>query len=283
MPFAQVNGVSVHYQTAGSGPPILMMGPGGMDSAMTRWADHYFWKFVKPIEIFSQGYTTIPYDRREAGQSSGRIERLSFDLYAREAVGLLDHLGIQKAFAMGSCMGSNLAMAFGAKYPERVLGLILYWPTGGTKWRMTMRKRFDDHAAFVAEQGLKGVVARAKEKPGTFMSDAALGPWGNTLSRDPDFAEAFLRQDQDHYLGLTAWSGRTIFDRDTALGPEAEELMGMKLPAIIIPGNDANHSMSAAWYAHENIPNSQFHNVLPQEQTPEGVTGWIKEFLLAHR
>jgi len=43
-------------------------------------------------------------------------------------MGLLDHLGIQRAFVLGGCLGCSTATAFGAAYPEATLGLLLHWP-----------------------------------------------------------------------------------------------------------------------------------------------------------
>jgi hypothetical protein len=41
-------------------------------------------------------------------------------------------------------------------------------------------------------------------------------------------------------------TGRTMYDRDTAPGAEPEELRVMKIPALIISGNDPAHATSAA-------------------------------------
>ncbi len=281
MPTAQINGIAVNYQVAGSGPPLIMMAPGGMDSSIERWGTHYFWKFVKPLETFAKNYTVIAYDRREAGGSGGRLERLHFGLYSSEAAGLLDHLKIEKAYVLGSCMGANLALRFGIDYPERVHAVVAYWPTGGVRWRMNMRKRFDDHVDFVRQNGIEAVVRKAQEKPGSFGSDAELGPWGNTISRNPAFAKAFQQQDKDRYLALVAHSGRTIFDRDTAIGVEAEELMGLKLPTIIIPGDDASHALSAAHYVRECVPNNTFIDGPVKEQKPDAIRDSILAFLKA--
>lgn len=46
------------------------------------------------------------------------------------------------------------------------------------------------------------------------------------------------------YVGLAAASGRTLFDRDSPPGAEPEEIMAIKLPAVIIPGDDPAHAIS---------------------------------------
>jgi len=63
------------------------------------------------------------------------LDRVTWTTYAQEPMGLLDHLGIQRAFVLGGCMGCSTATAFGAAYPEATLGLLLHWPVGGVRWR----------------------------------------------------------------------------------------------------------------------------------------------------
>ena len=70
--------------------------------------------------------------------------------------------------------------------------------------------------------------------------------------------------------------------RDTATGPEPQELMALKVPAVIIPGADAAHATSAARYLQECLVNSQYHDVAVEEQTPDQVRRWIIEFLESH-
>ncbi|HET9922761.1 MAG TPA: alpha/beta hydrolase, partial [Methylomirabilota bacterium] len=50
------------------------------------------------------------------------------------------------------------------------------------------------------------------------------------------------------YVGLVAASGRTLFDRDMPPGAEPEEMMALKVPALIVPGDDPAHAASGAYY-----------------------------------
>ena len=68
---------------------------------------------------------------REAGVSGGKVERVTWTTYAHDALGLLWHLGIERAFIMGACMGCSTAAAFAVTYPEAALGLVLHYPVGG--------------------------------------------------------------------------------------------------------------------------------------------------------
>lgn len=282
MPTTSINGLSIRYETYGSGPPILMMAPGGFESYIDRWNQAGVWKEVRPLETLSRRYSLIAYDRREAGESDGRVERLTWRIYADEARALLDYLGIEKAFVLGGCMGCTVATAFGTIYPERTLGLLLHWPTGGVRWRINILKRFDDHVALVQDRGLGGLVAYAQEANTGFQTNPKVGPWGTVIARDDSFARAFERLDQDLYLAMVSAMGPAMFDRDTAHGAEPEELMALKFPALIIPGDDAAHALSASQYLRECLSFSEFCDGPVDNQTAEHVRGWVLDFLDRH-
>ena len=137
MPKVAIDGIQTNYEVYGSGPPLLMMAPGGFDSTIEKWSMAGVWKGMQPLESLAKHYTCIAYDRREAGASGGRVERLTWTGYAKQAKGLLEHLGHERAFIMGGCMGVSVAIAFGVAYPEASLGLVLHWPVGGPRWHVT--------------------------------------------------------------------------------------------------------------------------------------------------
>ena len=281
MPYADINGISIHYEVRGSGPPLLMMAAGGFDSTIEKWTTAGIWAGMRPLETITDRFTCIAYDRREAGLSGGKVERVSWSTYAHEAMGLLRHLGIAQAFVLGGCMGCSTAIAFGVACPEATLGLVLHWPVGGARWRANGLERFQTHLDFAKAKGLAAVVELAKER-GTFWTEPAAGPWASAIVAHPEFAEEFVKQDQDRYLAIVALMGQTLFDRDTATGADPAELMALKVPSLIIPGADAAHATSAARYLEECLDGSLYHDIPVEEQTPDRVRQWITEFLVTH-
>ena len=281
MPTVELNGIATYYEVHGSGPPLLMMAPGGFDSDIQKWLTSWPWQQFLPIPTFAASYTCIAYDRREAGRSGGRVERLTWTAFAEQAKGLLDHLGIQRAFLMGSCLGCSPVIATATRYPEAALGLILAQPSGGYKRKLAGHQQFGEHIRFVQDNGLESVVQLAQER-GSFSQVPASGPWASVLRNDADFAKDFVKQDPDRYLTLVAVSANTLFDRDTIPGAEPEELMALKVSAIILPGHTTNHGTSCARYLEECIPDSQYWNVDLESQPPELIRDHILEFLSAH-
>jgi pimeloyl-ACP methyl ester carboxylesterase len=277
MSTATIDGLEVHYDVFGSGAPLLLFAPGGFDATIEKWRAASAWTGIDALDALATRFQVIAYDRRESGQSGGRVERLSWQVYAIQAKALLDHLKIESALVLGGCMGCSVALAFAVDYPESTRALLLHWPVGGFRWKASGLERFERHYRFASTHGLKGVLERARTGK-SFWTDPEAGPWASVIARDPLLAEDFVRQDLNRYLGLIAVSGRSLFDRDTATGAEPEEIMGISAPALIIPGDDASHATSAAHYLRELLPNASFWNVPAPEQTTREVCDRILEF-----
>jgi pimeloyl-ACP methyl ester carboxylesterase len=282
MPTATLDGLEVNYVVKGSGPALLMLAPGGFDATLEKWTTAGVWKGMRPLDTLVSDFTVIAYDRRESGASGGRVERLTWALFADQAKALLDHLKINEAYVLGGCMGCSVALAFAARYPQATRALVLHWPVGGYKWKLNGADRFARHARFAREHGLAGVVKRAHESR-SFWADPEAGPWASVIVRDPKFAAEFQQHDPERYLGLVLASGRTLFDRDMPPGAEPEEIMAMKVPALIITGDDPAHATSGAHYLRELLPRPEFWPVMPPEQTPERVRERLAEFGRTHK
>ena len=175
MPVAEIDGLEVYYETRGSGAPLLMLAPGGFDSTIDKWLNATAWKEIDALDKLSSEFQIIAYDRRESGRSGGRVEKLSWELYARQAKGLLDFLKIDSAFVLGGCMGCSVALAFAVLFPRATRALLLHWPVGGYRWKATNRRKFAAHASFVRANGLSAVIERAK-KGKDFREDSESGP-----------------------------------------------------------------------------------------------------------
>jgi len=281
MPVAMLDGIETYYETYGSGSPVLMCAPGGFDASIDKWRVASAWTGIDAIKALAAEHTVIVYDRRECGQSHGRVERLSWASYTRQGKALLDHLKVDSAWIMGGCMGCSVALAFGVHFPATTRGLVLHWPVGGYRWKVNSQDRFVRHLNFTKQNGLKGVVERAQGGK-SFWMDPDAGPWASVIVRDKEFSERFASQDPERYLGIIATSGRSLFDRDTATGAEPEEVMGIRAPALIIPGDDPSHATSGAHYLRELLPKSEFWNVMPPEQTTQKICDRILGFCRVH-
>ena len=279
MAFVTLDGIATRYEIVGDGPPLLMFSPGGFDATVEKWTTLGIYARTRMLDALRNHYRLILFDRRECGQSGGRIERVTWMHYAAQAKALLDDLRIDRAHLMGGCMGCAPVVAFAVAYSQAVRSMVLYWPVGGARYRITGQQRFAEHLAFVDEQGLDAVVAIARSEGKPFGAEPRGGSWASVIRNDPDFAEAFAKQEVDRYKLAVAGMGRALLDRDTAPGAESEDLLRLSIPSLVIPGHDPSHATSAARYLEECLPGSQYWDVSPEAQTADNVPPRLLDFL----
>jgi hypothetical protein len=164
-----------------------------------------------------------------------------------------------------------------------VASLVLYWPVGGAKYRISSHQRFADHIAFVREAGLDRVVALARAEGKPFGADPRGGPWASVIKRDADFAAAYERHGRQDYIAICESMRDALFDRDTAPGAMPEQLMRVAVPAFIVPGHDAAHATSAARYLEECLPQSHYWDAAVEAQTEAATNPRLLAFLRGAR
>jgi pimeloyl-ACP methyl ester carboxylesterase len=157
MPIAEANGITIEYHERGEGEPMLLvMGLGGQ---LIDWPEGFV------DELVGRGFRVVSFDNRDSGLStefagptptrtelaraaltrrSTRSEYLLHDM-ARDAIGLLDVLGIDRAHIVGMSMGGMIAQEIAIEYPARVLSLTSIMSTTGDRrvgrptWRVMSR------------------------------------------------------------------------------------------------------------------------------------------------
>jgi pimeloyl-ACP methyl ester carboxylesterase len=279
LPNAIIDGITTRYEVVGSGSPLLMYSPAGFDATLEKWTTQGVYAKIKLLDHLPKKYSCVIFDRRETGQSGGRVERVTWAHYVAQGKGLLDHLKIKRAHLLGGCMGCCPVVAFGVAYPEAVLSMVLWWPVGGAKYRINSHLRFAQHLAYVQEQGLEQVVSLVKSHDKTFSQDPRGGPWASVIRNDPAFAESYVKLDVEKYKLIVAGMVRTLFDRDTAPGAEPEDMLRLNIPTLIVPGRDASHATSAARYLEECLPKAEYWDVPVEGQTEATAPTRILEFL----
>lgn len=116
MPFFQSSdGLKLHYTDEGQGLPLLCL------SGLTRNGTDF--DYVAP---HLDGVRLIRVDYRGRGQSDwGDHTSYTIPVEARDAIELLDHLGIEQTAILGTSRGGLIAMILAATAKERLLGVAL--------------------------------------------------------------------------------------------------------------------------------------------------------------
>ena len=116
MPYAEVNGQRLYYQdTGGDGPPVILAHGFLMDRSM----------FDPQIEALTPDHRLITWDGRGFGQTEFDSQPFTYWDSARDLLGLMDHLGIERAVVGGMSQGGFLSLRAALLAPERIQALIL--------------------------------------------------------------------------------------------------------------------------------------------------------------
>lgn len=279
MPTVTIDGIDTVYEVHGDGEPVLMFSPGGFNAHRRNWSELGVYRGLDLVDQLSQHHACITFDRRESGESGGRVERIGWEHYVRQGLGLLDHLGVDCAHLMGGCIGCSVVVAAAMIAPERVRGMVLYSPAGGARYRIGQHRRFARHIGYVEEHGLDGVVELAMTTNADFSKDARPGPWVNILRRDAGFAAEYRRIPLDEYVATVLGLVRLQFDRDSVPGVESEDMLRLQVPGLIVPGDDFSHALSAAHFLNECLPATELWDVPVSKQNAESAPPRILEFL----
>jgi len=127
MPKAKVNGINIAYDVSGQGEPLVLI--------MSNEDSRQGWFFQK--RPFGKYFKVVTFDSRGAGRSDKPDEPYKMKTLADDTVGLMNHLGIDKAHILGVSEGGIVAQEVAINYPERVNKLVLVSTTHGSEDEMT--------------------------------------------------------------------------------------------------------------------------------------------------
>jgi len=239
--------VSIHYEEAGSGFPLLLIAGGGLNSSIAglRSGNPF-----DAIGEFKGEYRCVFSDLRNAndGQSSGPLEiDRPWDAYADDQLGVMDHLGIDKFMVMGFCIGGPFIWNLLKRAPNRIVAAVLAQPSGS---RPEARDLFYNNNM----QGWGPALVKRRPEITTAMVDKFLTKMYRT---NPDFVFTVTR----------------------------DFVKQCKTPVLILPDDIPAHPYAVAMEAAMLAPNaevSMFPWKEPKERIPLAVRQ-IRSFLRAHR
>ncbi|MEV6767177.1 alpha/beta fold hydrolase [Nocardia sp. NPDC051030] len=124
MPFAPVNGQQLYFEDTGGEGPVVVFSHGNL-------MDHRMW--APQVEALRGEFRCVTWDERLHGRTDDDGALYTYWDSADDLLGLLDHLGIERAVLAGHSQGGFLSLRAALRAPERVEALVLI-DTAAVAW-----------------------------------------------------------------------------------------------------------------------------------------------------
>jgi pimeloyl-ACP methyl ester carboxylesterase len=241
MPYLTTNDqVKLYYEDSGAGRPILFIHEFSGDYRAWELQVRYFARRYRCITYNARGYP--PSDVPES------VNKYSQRRAVDDAVGVLDHLEIEKAHIVGLSMGGFAALNFGIHYPERAFSLVVGAAGMGAE---------PDKAAQFRQE--VEVVARRWETEGAakFAPVYGSGPGREQLEmKDPRGFKEFIDQLSEHSATGAALTLRGVQARRPSPFELVAQLEKMVVPTLIIHGDEDRSCLGTGAFLKRTIPSA---------------------------
>jgi len=259
-----VNGAQIAYSELGDGPALLLIHAGVADSRM--------WEANLPA--LAERFRVVRYDMRGFGQSS--LPPGEFSNH-EDALGVLDHLGIQTAHVVGVSFGGVIAIELALAQPERVGRLVLGAPSvRGLEPSDRVRTFWEEEEALLDD----GKVAEATE--------LNLRVWVDGPYRQPDEVDPAMRE-AVRVMQMAA------FEVPEPEGPEVDEiepdppastrLADLTMPTLVLCGDlDLPEKLELSKQLSCELPDARFETItgaahMLNMERPEAFNRAVLDFL----
>ena len=237
--FCRVGEIELCYETFGDPADPAMLLIMGLGTQMLGWQAEFC------EQLAARGFHVVRYDNRDIGRSTiledypaptlGQLIRrdkraAAYTLadLAADGVGLLDHLGIERAHLVGASMGAMIAQLIAARRPERVLSLVSIMSNTGSRfsgqpapstYRLFLRPLARERKAYIeqAAELFDHIGSRGFEKDDTAFRE--------------QLGEMY---DRGHNPGSASRQLAAIL----ASGDRTNELRHITAPTLVIHGTD---------------------------------------------
>ncbi len=257
--FVRANGIDIHVEVSGppGGQPLVLLHSLGTSAQV----------WDAQAQALSHGFRVIRPDMRGHGLTSLLAGPGSIEQYARDALAVMDALGVETAHVAGLSIGGLIAQSLAHQAPDRVRSLILC----DTAMVIPPPESWIARAALVREQGMQAVV------------EPVIARWVT-----PGFLDAPETSGLRAVLLRTPAEGYAAAAEAIAAFDHSAKTPMLAMPALIIVGDQdqatpvASAEAMQAALRHSKLvvlPNAAH---IPTVECPDAVTSAMQAFLQPH-
>jgi pimeloyl-ACP methyl ester carboxylesterase len=215
MPSADIGGVSLNFDVAGDGDPVLLVCGTGQPA--------FTWSMFQVPALVDAGYSVVTYDNRGVAPSESPPPPYSVPQMVADAAGLLEHLGLERVRVAGLSLGAMITQELALARPDLVRCAVMM----GTMGRQDVFRRaviqswLDLDNSGVKFPRLHEVVTSAY----------------SLFAPDTLCDEARMQQFIDISLAMPAWEGPGRLGQhlaDQGYDDRLKDLAGITVPCTVI-------------------------------------------------
>ena len=245
MPQITLRGAHINYEILGNQGPWVALSPGGR----------------RPLEgvkhlaerVAAQGYRVLIHDRRNCGASDVVFEGTSdtpteYEIWAEDLYALLKQFNATPAFVGGGSSGCRMSLLLALRHPDAVRGLLLWRVTGGEFAAKRLANQYYFQFIEAAKKGGMAAVCESEH-------------FAERIRQRLTNRDAILKMDVNRFIAsFEKWAQGFLQDANKpVIGATTEQLQSIKVPVIIVPGNDKTHDRGVGERAHAIMKGSELY------------------------
>ena len=252
MPQMQIRGAHINYEILGDKGPWVALTPGGR----------------RPLEgvkhlaerVAAAGYRVLIHDRRNCGASDVVLEgaESEYEIWAEDLYAMLQHFNALPAFVGGGSSGCRMSLLLALRHPEAVRGLLLWRVTGGEFAAKRLANQYYFQFIEAAKNGGKDGMAAVCDTE----------HFRERIAQRPSNRAAIMNMDVARFTAsFSRWADGFLQDAGKpVIGATAAQLNSIKIPTLVVPGNDKTHDRGVGERAQKLIPGSELYLLFPEDQ-----------------
>jgi pimeloyl-ACP methyl ester carboxylesterase len=219
--YADINGLHLYYEIHGdAGTPLVLLHGGVMTIELT---------YASLLPTLAERHRVIGIDFQAHGRTADIDRDLTYANLASDVVGLLDHVGIERAHVIGHSMGGGTVLELAVHHPDRLLSVV---PISASVRPDGMHPDLSDPSTY----------ATSTRMP-TEQDFAEMAAAYTAVAPHPERFSDLPARSMTSMAGWSGWTG--------------EQLAGITAPTLIVIGDRDFTTTGHAVVMHELIPGSQ--------------------------